>query len=84
MSYFSLEPTRNTIPETISDLDNSVLSVLKSKGPTTRAQLVQLTGIPRSTLYDALFRLTLKGLVKKYSDPRQANRGRPKVFFEAK
>lgn len=66
----------------ISDLDQNVLKVLGEKGPITRSQLVKVTGIPRSTLYDSLFRLILKGLVKKYPDQSHTSRGRPKVFFE--
>ena len=69
--------------EAISKLDSKVYELLSQKGPTTRSQLSKLTGVARSTLYDSLLRLSLKGMVKKYSDSDHNSRGRPKVYFEA-
>lgn len=69
--------------ESISKLDTKVYQILSQKGPTTRSQLSKLTGVARSTLYDSLLRLSLKGMVKKYSDSDHNSRGRPKVYFEA-
>ena len=69
--------------ESISKLDAKVYNLLSQKGPTTRSQLSKLTGVARSTLYDSLLRLSLKGMVKKYSDVDHNSRGRPKVYFEA-
>ena len=70
-------------PESISKLDAQVYNLLQNKGPTTRSQLSKQTGVARSTLYDSLLRLSLKGMVKKYSDSDHNSRGRPKVYFEA-
>ena len=69
--------------ESMSQLDAKVYNLLSQKGPTTRSQLSKLTGVARSTLYDSLLRLSLKGMVKKYSDSDHNSRGRPKVYFEA-
>lgn len=67
----------------MSTLDQQVLSTLHKVGPTTRGTLAKKTGIARSTLYDSLLRLSLRGLVKKYPDRSHNSRGRPKVYFEA-
>jgi predicted transcriptional regulator len=69
--------------ESISKLDTKVYDLLLQKGPATRSQLSKSTGVARSTLYDSLLRLSLKGMVKKYSDSDHNSRGRPKVYFEA-
>lgn len=69
--------------ESISKLDAKVYEILSQKGPATRSQLSKLTGVARSTLYDSLLRLSLKGMVKKYSDSDHNSRGRPKVYFES-
>ena len=45
-----------------------------------RDGLVKLTGLPRTTVYDALIRLIRKKLVEKFSEERD-KRGRPKIFF---
>lgn len=80
-----LDQNKKTIlSQDMSSLDSTVLNILKQQGPITRAQLVKKTGIPRSTLYDSLFRLILKGLAQKYPDKAHTSRGRPQVFFEAK
>lgn len=65
-----------------NETDNIVLSILKNQGPKTRAELVTLTKIPRSTLYDSLLRLILKDRVIKYSE-KPDGPGRPKVFFKS-
>ena len=80
--------TESTAPteldaESISKLDTKVYELLQTKGPITRSQLSKQTGVARSTLYDSLLRLSLKGMVKKYSDSDHNSRGRPKVYFEA-
>ena len=68
--------------QVLSGTDTAVLSVLKNQGPKTRAELVNITGVARSTLYDSLLRLILKQKVNKYSE-KPAGPGRPKVFFKA-
>ena len=62
--------------------DRRVLEILTEKGPMTRNQLMAKTSIARSTLYDSLLRLILKGRVSKYSE-RPQGPGRPKVFFKS-
>lgn len=68
--------------EKLSNLDLKVYNLLLQKGPITRSAMAKETGIARSTLYDSLLRLSLKGLAKKYSDADHNSRGRPKVYFE--
>jgi len=66
----------------VHDLDKSLLDILRSEGPLTRSRLVNITGVARSTLYDSLLRLILKGYVARYSEERK-ERGRPKVYYKA-
>ncbi len=63
--------------------DIRVMEVLTQEGPLIRNQLVEITGIARSTLYDSLLRLILKGFIMKFSE-RPQGPGRPKVFFQTK
>jgi predicted ArsR family transcriptional regulator len=69
-------------PSIVHELDRNVLDVLKREGPVTRSKLVVLTGVARSTLYDSLLRLILKGYATSYSEDRK-QRGRPKVYYRA-
>jgi len=68
-------------PAIVHELDRNVLEILKTEGPITRSKLVAITGIARSTLYDSLLRLILKGYVARFSEERR-QRGRPKVFYK--
>ena len=68
-------------PPIVHELDRNVLRILEKEGPITRSKLVSLTGIARSTLYDSLLRLILKGYVARYSEDRK-QRGRPKVYYQ--
>lgn len=61
--------------------DKKVITILHQKGSLTRSEMVKITGIARSTLYDSLTRLTIKGKVTKYSH-KSPGPGRPKVFFK--
>ena len=63
------------------ELDNLLISLLADNGPLTRGQLVSMTHIPRSTLYDNLAKLISRGVIQKESVPR-STRGRPKVLFK--
>lgn len=72
-----LIPTEDKIT---NQTDKKVLSTLFKKGSLTRDEMVKATGIARSTLYDSLTRLTLKGKVTKFSE-KSTNPGRPKVYF---
>lgn len=60
--------------------DLRVMQVLTQTGSMTRGMLMEKTGIPRTTLYDSLTRLRLRGLVVSYSET-PTRPGRPKVFF---
>ncbi|MFX1507616.1 MAG: helix-turn-helix domain-containing protein [Promethearchaeota archaeon] len=66
----------------VHEIDRKVLDILLIEGPLTRGKLSKLTGIPRSTLYDSLWRLIVKGYVKDYSEDRK-HRGRPQTYFVA-
>ncbi len=70
------------ISKTGNETDDIVLSILQKQGPKTRAELVSITNIPRSTLYDSLLRLILKEKVLKYSE-KPDGPGRPKVYFRS-
>jgi len=76
-----LKPTRREKPAIVHELDRNVLEILKIEGPITRARLVSITGIARSTLYDSLLRLILKGYVARFSEERR-QRGRPKIYYK--
>ena len=61
--------------------EEELLQILKERGPLTRTELMEITGVPRTTLYDKLVKLILKGKVRKV--PVKGNgRGRPKVYYE--
>jgi len=61
--------------------EDELIQILKEKGPLTRTELMKITGVPRTTLYDKLVKLILKGKVRKV--PVKGNgRGRPKVYYE--
>ena len=78
-----IKTQENKVHEKLSNLDRKVYNILKTDGPITRSEMTKKTGIARSTLYDSLLRLSLKGLARKYSDADHSTRGRPKVYFEA-
>jgi DNA-binding IclR family transcriptional regulator len=65
--------------------DEKVLNCLREYGMLTRTELAEKTGLHRSTTYDALTRLRLKGLIEEVSKPRPAGRlGRKNVYFKVK
>ena len=66
----------------IHELDRNIYAILRREGPLTRSHLVSITGVARTTLYDCLLRLIVKGYVTRFSEQRK-QRGRPKVFFQA-
>ncbi len=68
-------------PAIVHELDRNILKILRNEGPITRTRLVSITGIARSTLYDSLLRLILKGYVARFSEERR-QRGRPKVYYK--
>jgi len=65
----------------INTVDGIVIGVLQKFGPVTRSMIVEITGLPRTTLYDSLIRLILKGFVRKFTEERN-QRGRPKVYYQ--
>ena len=70
-------------PEFVNANDEVIFATLKTAGTgMTRSELVDSTGIARSTIFDSLHRLMLRGLVKCYPQ-HLALVGRPKVYFES-
>jgi DNA-binding transcriptional ArsR family regulator len=69
-------------PTIVHRLDRKLLEILISYGPCTRSELVEVTGVARSSIYDSLRRLEGKGLITKYSD-KIGNMGRPMTLFDA-
>ncbi|MEM2907102.1 MAG: helix-turn-helix domain-containing protein [Candidatus Odinarchaeota archaeon] len=63
------------------DLKNTILDLLGKHGPLTRDDMVEFTGIPRTTLYDSLDKLILSGKVEKYV-LKVNKKGRPTVYYE--
>jgi hypothetical protein len=63
------------------DLDRDLFDILVAYGPLSRPELVELTGIARSSIYDSLQRLVMKGFVVQYSEKRSYT-GRPTTVFD--
>jgi predicted ArsR family transcriptional regulator len=62
-------------------LETLILELL-SDGPLTRGDIVKKTGIPRTTIYDALKSLIKEKYVKAYPIYiAERKRGRPKIAF---
>jgi predicted ArsR family transcriptional regulator len=68
-------------PKYEGDLKELVTDLLKNQGPLTRGEMVDITGIPRTTLFDTLDKLILSGKVDKYK-MKLAKKGRPTVYYE--
>ncbi len=64
-----------------SDLKSIIIDLLMKHGPLTRNDMVEYTGMPRTTLYDALDKLILSGKVEKYV-LKINKKGRPTVYYE--
>lgn len=77
------EKISTTTPSSVlkNPTDAKVMELLLQKGPMTRAHIMKETNIARSTIYDSLVRLIIKGKVMKFSE-RLNRPGRPKVFFQ--
>ncbi len=68
--------------EEVINLDEILLKLFDLYGGLTRAQLVEFTRIPRTSLYDALKKLMLQGKVTiEYR--HNGIRGRPKTIFKS-
>ncbi len=63
------------------DLEKVLVALLQT-GDYTRPQMVQKTGVPRTTIYDSLKRLIKADIVYRYPLRDGIRRkGRPKVLF---
>ncbi|MHA1976548.1 MAG: helix-turn-helix domain-containing protein [Candidatus Hodarchaeales archaeon] len=62
--------------------DRDLFDILVAYGPLSRPELVELTGIARSSIYDSLQRLVMKGFVVQYSEKRSYT-GRPTTVFDS-
>jgi len=62
--------------------DEYLYDLLIHNGPMTRGEIVKLTKLPRTTIYDYLIKLILKDRVIRYSKSGKRP-GRPKVYFKA-
>jgi len=66
----------------ISPVEERLISLLKDGGPLTRDQLVKKMAIPRTTIYDGLKKLIVRGEAKKYPFYQtERSRGRPQILF---
>ncbi len=63
-------------------LDEYLFDLLVHYGPLTRGEIVKLTKLPRTTIYDHLIKLILKDRVIRFSKLGKKP-GRPKVYFKA-
>ncbi|MFX1536640.1 MAG: helix-turn-helix domain-containing protein [Promethearchaeota archaeon] len=82
---FNLTPT-SQVQEQLKitrDLDHIIFQLLVAYGPLTRPEMVQLTGIARSSIYDSLQRLIVKGFAVEYKEKR-SHTGRPTTVFDAR
>lgn len=73
-------------PELFSQLKNCgtagefrIICFLHVNGPATREEIVEHTDVKRTTVYDSLVRLQVKGLVSRKSKSR--GQGRPLVYW---
>lgn len=81
---FNLTPTSQDQEQLkiTKDLDHIIFQLLVAYGPLTRPEMVQLTGIARSSIYDSLQRLIAKGFAVEYREKR-SHTGRPTTVFDA-
>ena len=71
------------IPEFTNTNEEVLYATLKTTtGGMTRSELVEMTGIAWTTIFDCLQRLVLRGLVKRLPQHKGAV-GRPKIYFES-
>lgn len=81
MQQRQLEPIDSDRHHFDNENDRAVWDELGFTYELTRDELVQLTGIPRTTVYDALKRMLIKGWVKRISEVRKT-KGRPNIFWK--
>lgn len=63
-------------------LEEKLLEILRERGPMTRKELMEITGMPLTTLYVKLVKLSLKGKVRRKT-VKSSHRGRPKTYWES-
>ena len=63
-----------------SDVKNLLLELLRNNGPMTRKELMDLTKLPWTTLFDNLEKLLRKNAIIKYPN-HSRKRGRPKIMW---
>lgn len=69
------------MPKKVSyENEQKVMELLGEGNPLTRWEIVDILEIPRSTVYDILERLILKGLVEKFYIPQGP--GSPKAYYQ--
>ena len=73
--------TSNTPPPTTHPSVGAVLRAIRETGPTTRAELVEVTGLSRSTLSERLEALKHSALIRE-GEPVRSNGGRPRTTVE--
>lgn len=69
------------MPEEQLFLDEQILSLLEDCDM-TRSELVELTGAPRTTVYNYLERLIIQKKVIKIIEHNYRKKGRPNVLFQ--
>ena len=57
------------------------LKAIEDNQPCTRQELVDILGIPRTTIHDNVAKLIKKGLVRKYPY-HEGKQGRPLIVYE--
>ena len=75
----------NPIP--ITPDEQRLIKFITKYGPMTRGELWKISGVPRSTLYDRLTNLELKGLLEKKPEKLpifERTPGRPAILFSLK
>jgi predicted ArsR family transcriptional regulator len=66
-----------------SDIQKSILKALSTHGPLIRGQIVGITDIPRTTVYENIQKLMLKGIIDE-SPKKIEGIGRPNVVYYIK
>ncbi len=65
-----------------NSIDKEILKILSEEGAKSRPNLVKRTGIPRTTVFDALSRLNVLGLIEELSLYERGKKGRPTKVFQ--
>lgn len=69
--------------EYLTPIQNNLIKNLKTIGPSTRRDLVNVLNSPRTTIYDNLLKLQKRKLIEKFTRTN-GMRGRPLVFWRLK